>query len=85
MNRLWRIQDGALCHRAIAVRHLLTDVFNNGIIALNHAIEWPPRSPDLTPCDFFLWGHLKSKVYSTSPANTEDLKEGISHEANLLK
>nr|CAI5840635.1 unnamed protein product [Callosobruchus analis] len=19
-------------------------------------IQWPPRSPDLTPCDFFLWG-----------------------------
>ena len=20
---------------------------------------WPPRSPDLTPCDFFLWGFVK--------------------------
>jgi hypothetical protein len=20
---------------------------------------WPPRSPDLTPCDFFLWGYVK--------------------------
>ena len=22
----------------------------------NHLLPWPPRSPDLTPCDFFLWG-----------------------------
>ena len=21
---------------------------------------WPPRSPDLTPCDFFLWGIVRS-------------------------
>ncbi|GBL90507.1 hypothetical protein AVEN_179430-1 [Araneus ventricosus] len=23
----------------------------------------PPRSPDLTPCDFFLWCYVKDKVY----------------------
>ncbi|XP_069704778.1 ionotropic receptor 75a-like [Periplaneta americana] len=21
---------------------------------------WPPRSPDLTPCDFYLWGYVRS-------------------------
>ncbi|GBM56681.1 hypothetical protein AVEN_42056-1 [Araneus ventricosus] len=26
-------------------------------------LPWPPRSPDLTPCDFFLWGYEKDKVY----------------------
>ncbi|KAJ8962740.1 hypothetical protein NQ318_001138, partial [Aromia moschata] len=26
-------------------------------------ISWPPRSPDLNPCDFFIWGDLKQKVY----------------------
>jgi hypothetical protein len=24
----------------------------------------PPRSSDLTPCDFFLWGYVKEKVYA---------------------
>ena len=24
----------------------------------NHFLPWPPRSPDLTPCDFFLWGFV---------------------------
>ncbi|GBL74948.1 hypothetical protein AVEN_107708-1 [Araneus ventricosus] len=26
-------------------------------------LPWPPRSPDLTPWDFFLWGYVKVKVY----------------------
>jgi hypothetical protein len=24
---------------------------------------WLPRSPDATPCDFFLWGYVKDQVY----------------------
>ena len=47
--------------------------------------NWPPRSPDLTPCDYFLWGHLKNKVYSTPPENTGELRERIFNEVNLLK
>jgi hypothetical protein len=26
-------------------------------------MKWPPRSPDLTPSDFFLWGYIKDHVY----------------------
>ncbi|KAJ4451944.1 hypothetical protein ANN_03428 [Periplaneta americana] len=33
-------------------------------------IAWPPRSPDLTVCDFFLWEHLKTKVFGGNPART---------------
>jgi hypothetical protein len=25
-------------------------------------MKWPPRSPDLTPCDFFLWVYVKEQV-----------------------
>ena len=35
------------------------------------------RSPDLTPCDFFLWGFVKSKVYATKPRDIPELKERI--------
>ena len=34
---------------------------------------------------FFLWGHLKSKVYSTPPQNLEELKERIEIEMTELK
>lgn len=26
-------------------------------------INWPPRSPDISPLDFFLWGYVKDIVY----------------------
>ncbi|CAH1966184.1 unnamed protein product [Acanthoscelides obtectus] len=44
------------------------------------AIEWPPRSPDLSPLDFFMWGHLKSKIYATQPTSLEDLRQRIVNE-----
>ncbi|PSN56022.1 hypothetical protein C0J52_13709, partial [Blattella germanica] len=44
-------------------------------------VTWPARSPDLYPCDFFLWGYLKSVVFRNPPPhNTEELKERIRHE-----
>ena len=58
---LWWAQDGAPAHRLIEVRDRLNKVFGeNRVIALQHNVEWPPRSPDLTPCDFLLWGYLKT-------------------------
>jgi hypothetical protein len=27
---------------------------------------WPPRSPDLTPCDFCSWGYVKDQYHSPS-------------------
>jgi hypothetical protein len=39
---------------------------------------WPPRSPDLTPCDVFLWGYVKDKVFVPPfPVTLDDLKQGI--------
>jgi hypothetical protein len=39
-----------------------------------------PRRPDLTPCDFFLWGYLKAQVYQHRPQTLEGLKEAITQE-----
>ena len=55
------------------------------MIALYHAREWPPRSLDLTPCDFFLWGYLKDKVYTTPPQNIQGLRNRIEHEVEVLR
>ena len=43
-------------------------------------LNWPPRSPDLTPPDFFLWGYLKSKVYVNKPRTVAELKDNIREE-----
>ncbi|UYV83660.1 hypothetical protein LAZ67_23001938 [Cordylochernes scorpioides] len=34
-------------------------------------IEFPARSPDLTPLDFFLWGTVKDGVYKRKPRNLD--------------
>ena len=39
--------------------------------------EWPARSPDLTPCDFYLWGRLKDIVYSERSTTRDELRERI--------
>lgn len=51
-----------------------------GSISRGGNINWPPRSPDLTPMDFFLWGYLKSKVYVNKPTSLAQLRENIRHE-----
>jgi hypothetical protein len=46
---------------------------------------WPPRSPDLTPCDFFLWGFVKEAVYVPSlPTTLDDLKNRITTGVNSV-
>jgi hypothetical protein len=37
---------------------------------------WPPRSPDLTPADYYLWG-AAVKVYKDNPHSIEELKAAI--------
>ena len=39
----------------------------------------PPRSPDLTPPDFYLWGTLKNTVYATKTQTLEELRDQIEH------
>jgi hypothetical protein len=38
-------------------------------------MKWPPRSPDLTPCGFFLWGYVKEKLFVPPlPLDIDELK-----------
>lgn len=40
-------------------------------------MQWPARSPDLTPLDFFLWGFLKDKVFRTIPLIIQEMENRI--------
>ena len=77
-------QDGASLHSALIVRNYLHEQFPGRWIGRFGPIEWPPRSPDLTPLDFFLWGHLKSVVYRNRPRNIDELKEAIRQEIRSI-
>ena len=43
-------------------------------------VPWPPGLPDLSACDFYLWGYLKSNVYVRKPRIVDDLKVSIREE-----
>ncbi|KAJ8914279.1 hypothetical protein NQ315_011013 [Exocentrus adspersus] len=42
---------------------------------ITRATAWPPRSADLTPMDYFLWGVVKSDVYRAPATTTQDMVE----------
>ena len=52
-------------------------LFWNRLISMRGDLNWPARSPDLAPCDYFLWGYLKSLVYKDRPRTVDDLKNAI--------
>ncbi|GBO05805.1 hypothetical protein AVEN_11406-1 [Araneus ventricosus] len=57
-------QDGAPPHYGNIVREFLDTTSPKRWIARGAVMAWPPRSPDITPLDFYLWGYVKQHVYS---------------------
>ncbi|GFS51773.1 uncharacterized protein TNCV_614201 [Trichonephila clavipes] len=54
------MQDGAPQHITRCVTDVLKHHFTEErVISRQFRHLWPPRSPDLNPCDFWLRGHLK--------------------------
>ena len=84
-REMWLQQDGAPAHNTGAVRDYLLSIFRGRLIANNGPIKWPPRSPDLTPLDFFLWGHLKTLVYDTPIRDREDLLARIRNGCDVIR
>ncbi|GFW04149.1 transposable element Tc3 transposase [Trichonephila clavipes] len=77
VQELWFQQDGATCHTARATIHLLKDTFGPLLISRFGPVNWPPRSCDLTPLDYFLWGYVKSLVYADKPQTLDHLEDNI--------
>ncbi|GBL81419.1 hypothetical protein AVEN_143703-1 [Araneus ventricosus] len=72
------MQDGAPRHNATPVKHLLNLHFGNDrIISRHFPTAWPPRSPDLNPCDFWLWSYLKDVMYGRQIENLAEFKNRI--------
>ncbi|GFV88020.1 putative transposable element [Trichonephila clavipes] len=76
-GELWFQQDGATCHTARATIDLLKDTLGDRLISRFGPVNWPPRSCDLTPLDYFLWGYVKSLVYTDKPQTLDHLEDNI--------
>ncbi|GFY33594.1 putative transposable element [Trichonephila clavipes] len=74
---LWFQQEGATCHTARATIDLLKDTFGDRLISRIGPVNWPLRSCDLTPLDYFLWGYGKSLVYADKPQTLDHLEDNI--------
>jgi hypothetical protein len=70
----WFQKDDATARRASNSMKLLNEIFRERVISRN---LWPPRSPDLTPPDFYQWGAAQSAVYRDRPRTLDELKTAI--------
>ncbi|GFS88967.1 uncharacterized protein TNCV_5038121 [Trichonephila clavipes] len=77
VQELWFEQDGATCHTARATIDLLKDTFGDRLISRFGPVNWPPRSCDFTPLDYFLCGYVKSLVYADKPQTLDHLEDNI--------
>ena len=84
-NLTWT-QDGAPCHVTNKNMTYLDRQFGEKVVSRKpiRGRDWPARSPDLNPCDIFLWPYLKSKVYSPLPRNLDELETNIRREVAAL-
>lgn len=75
INNVWFQQDGAPAHNSRIVKEYLSNRFPDKWIGTHSVVSWPPRSPDLTPLDFYLWGYIKNFVYQRNFETEEELRQ----------
>lgn len=83
-NDLWFQQDGATSHTARICMAALRSMFPGRLVSRHGDFNWPPRSPDLTIPDFFLWGYLKARVFENRPQTLRALKTNITQEIRAI-
>lgn len=76
--------DGAPPHFSRDVRGYIDNTFVTWI-GRGGTVPWPPRSPDLTPIDYYVWGVLKAEVYRTPVHSAEEVRQRIVRAVNHLR
>jgi len=55
-------------------------MFPQHVLSHGGVVPWPVRSPDLSACDYFLWGYLKSRFFMSKSRTIPELKHSIKEE-----
>ena len=76
-RNIWYQLDGAPAHCTAEVSVELRRIFEDRWFRRLGPWNWPARSPDLTPLDFYLWDTLKDIVYKTPVNSREDLEDRV--------
>lgn len=84
---MWFMHDGAPPHFTISVRNFLHRQFPDRWIGRGRdaPVNWPARSPDITPMDFYLWSFMKKEVYATPVETREELWTRILQAADIVR
>ena len=78
---MWFQEDCATAHTANESMTIVRNMFPGHLISRFGDVPWPPRSPDLSTCDFFFFGGIWNRVFKlTNPSTLNDLKEAIRQE-----
>lgn len=67
-------QDGATAHTARPSLRYIQEFYDDRIISQG---LWPPRSPDLTAPDFYLFGRLKTSIFKNRLHTIEEMQQAI--------
>lgn len=81
---MWFQQDGCPAHTSTTARRLLNDMFPDRWIDIRGPVEYPPRSPDLTVLDYYLWGRIKDLVYRERPTTRNNMIDRITEAIRSL-
>ncbi|CAK1587171.1 unnamed protein product [Parnassius mnemosyne] len=86
-QNMWYQHDGCPAHCRVTVRRWLDENYRHRWIGRGGPIPWPARSPDITPMDYYVWGHMKSIVYCDNvPVPTLDqLRDRIINATNDIR
>lgn len=84
-NGMWLQHDGAPAHFDANVRRHLDITYPGRWVGRGGPVPWPPRSPDLNPLDYFLWGDMKQSVYQTPVESQMDLIARIHAAAEIIQ
>ena len=71
------MEDGAPPLFSYFVTDVLNERFPDAWNGRGGPIPWPPRSPYLSPLDFFLWGYIKNILYAEKIRNIQHMQDRI--------
>ena len=84
-SQMYFQHDGSPPHYTRNVSDYLNESFPNRWLGRGGPVSWPPRSPDITPLDFYLWGHTKTLVYESKVDSRAELRDRIFAAAELIR
>ena len=80
LNKVMMVQDSAPAHASQTVQ----DILSQKIPLYVPKDIWPSNSPDLNPCDFWMWGVVEQKSNSNAHASVSELTKAIREAASTI-